>query len=250
MKFPRVPRQAIALSVIFAIVIAAFIISRKVLVPPTFGEYGHYRGQAVADNRAHGMKYAGAAVCAQCHEDEVEEKQQSYHRGLSCEVCHGPAAAHAAKPDDESLRPGAPRGRGYCPICHDYNPSRPTGFPQIIEVQHNPGKACMSCHDPHDPTPPHTPEQCSACHRQISSIKLVSHHSSLACTRCHTVPEEHAKNPRGAPAGKPKDRAFCGQCHDRKADSPREIPRIDLRSHGGRYACWDCHYPHFPEANR
>ena len=32
------------------------------------------------------------------------------------------------------------------------------------------------------------------------------------------------------------------------ADSPAEIPRVDLASHAGRDLCWQCHYPHFPEA--
>jgi ribosomal protein S27AE len=48
--------------------------------------------------------------------------------------------------------------------------------------------------------------------------------------------------------GKPAGREFCAKCHGREAASPPEIPRIDLASHGGRYLCWDCHYPHSPEA--
>ena len=27
-----------------------------------------------------------------------------------------------------------------------------------------------------------------------------------------------------------------------------EIPRIDFDTHGGTFACWDCHYQHSPEA--
>jgi ribosomal protein S27AE len=47
---------------------------------------------------------------------------------------------------------------------------------------------------------------------------------------------------------KPTSREFCGTCHSKEAKSPREIPRIDLTTHGGRYLCWQCHYPHFPES--
>jgi hypothetical protein len=44
------------------------------------------------------------------------------------------------------------------------------------------------------------------------------------------------------------EKEFCGTCHARGADSPPEIPRIDLATHGGTYLCWQCHYPHHPEA--
>ena len=27
----------------------------------------------------------------------------------------------------------------------------------------------------------------------------------------------------------------------------REALKIDVTSHGGRYQCWQCHYPHLPE---
>jgi ribosomal protein S27AE len=108
----------------------------------------------------------------------------------------------------------------------------------------------MSCHDPHNPLLPHAPEDCSACHRQIASQKMVSHHTSLPCTTCHVTPPEHAISPRLVPAEKPTTKATCGQCHDEDSDSPREVPRIDLATHGDRYLCWDCHYPHFPEANQ
>jgi ribosomal protein S27AE len=114
---------------------------------------------------------------------------------------------------------------------------------------HNPGKACMTCHEPHNPTTPRSPEDCSACHRGIANTKLVSHHAGLECTQCHVVPAEHKNNPRVALAQKPENRSTCGACHAKGADSPKNIPRIDLASHNPRYKCWDCHYPHNPEAS-
>lgn len=242
----KIPQQFLPLALIFLSAIAALVIARELFVPETFGDIGHYRAASVGEIAALPIVYAGSEACYDCHDDIVDTKKQSNHKGVSCEACHGPAAQHIEAPDE--FTPRAPRGRGYCPLCHGYNPSRPSGFPQVIAQSHNPGKACMTCHEPHNPLLPHAPEECSACHREIASKKAVSHHTDLPCAQCHVVPEEHRINPRGFAAGKPVSKETCGQCHDEGADSPKHIPRIDVENHGQRYLCWDCHYPHFPEA--
>jgi hypothetical protein len=236
----------IPLVIIFAIAIASLVVARRVMVPESFGKYGHYRADAVDDVMNLGIVYAGFEVCADCHDEIVETKEQSRHSGVSCEVCHGPAADHAEAPDE--FIPDAPRGRDACTLCHGYNPARPSGFPQIIARKHNPGKPCMSCHEPHDPHTPNTPEECSACHREIANTKDLSHHASLECIQCHTVPERHKVEPRLARPSKPEERSFCGGCHAEDANSEARIPRIDVETHEPRYTCWDCHYPHHPEA--
>jgi hypothetical protein len=106
---------------------------------------------------------------------------------------------------------------------------------------------CITCHDPHDPTPPETPGSCAACHGQIARTKAVSHHGTLECSTCHTATPEHYVNPRAARPSRPSQRSFCGTCHATGASSSGEIPRVDLDSHGDRYLCWQCHYPHHPE---
>ncbi|MEW6050911.1 MAG: hypothetical protein AB1644_07615 [Candidatus Zixiibacteriota bacterium] len=242
----RLPRQLTPLLVIFVVAIGSLFVARHLLVPRTFGEYGHYRAAAVGEIAGQEFTYAGSLACADCHSDVYDLKQNSFHAGVACEVCHGPAKRHVDAPDE--FVPEKPKGRGFCPLCHGYNPSRPSGFPQILPDVHNAGKACMTCHEPHNPTLPHPPEECSACHREIASKKMVSRHTNVACTVCHTVPPEHYQNPRLALAKKPLSKAVCGQCHASDASSSREIPRVDMTAHGGRYQCWDCHYPHYPEA--
>jgi len=113
----------------------------------------------------------------------------------------------------------------------------------------------VECHEPHDPTPPDVPSSCAACHAGVARTKSVSHHALLDCQTCHEAPEEHRQDPRGFLAKKPTSRDFCGQCHDKGATPPdlealrgKRIPRIELATHGDRYVCWQCHYPHFPEA--
>lgn len=247
MKSSRIPQQVIPLIILFGLGIITLLVARKLLVPKTFGEYGHYRAAAVDEIASLKPVYAGYKQCIDCHSDIYETKQKASHKGLSCEVCHGAALAHAEDP--ENVKPIVPTGRELCAKCHGYNVSRPSGFPQVIAETHNPGKGCMTCHNPHSPAPAKIIDQCAACHARIANQKAVSHHATLACTQCHIVPEQHFVTPRTVAAEKPSVKEVCGQCHDRAANSSPEIPRIDIATHGGRYMCWDCHYPHFPEAD-
>lgn len=240
-----IPQQVPRLLAVFAVAALGLIVARSVLIPDTFGDIGRYRAAAIDSIVAHPKKYAGHQECVLCHGSVNERRVQGNHRGLSCEVCHGPAASHVAAPMD--VKPSAPRGRGFCPLCHAYNAARPTGFPQIDPVAHNPLTPCITCHEPHEPEPPAVPEECSACHGQIARQKAVSHHATLPCTTCHDAPEQHKVSPRDVTPTKPANREFCGGCHAPDAPSPQRIPRVDLRSHGEGYPCWQCHYPHYPE---
>ncbi len=238
--------QVKRLVIIFALILSGWLALRQKLVPATFGDAGHYRLTAIDEIEALPVSYLGQSICTECHDDINEHKSASYHRDLSCEICHGPGALHLEDPETHPLK--APKERSLCTVCHAYNPSRPTGFAQIDPMQHNPMEPCNNCHDPHDPTPPSTSEECGACHGEIARTKAISHHASLSCIHCHDTPDEHKSNPRVATPQKPADRQFCGSCHAESAESGKEILRVDLESHGGSNLCWECHYPHYPEA--
>jgi hypothetical protein len=240
-----IPQQVPRLAVVFLLALIGLVVARRVLIPDTFGDIGHYRAAAIDSIIGHEKQYAGQQECALCHGSVNELRLAGNHRGLACEVCHGAAAAHVAGPMD--VKPSAPRERALCPMCHAYNAARPTGFAQIDPVAHNPLVPCITCHEPHEPEPPSVPEECSACHGQIARQKAVSHHATLPCTTCHQAPTEHKTSPRAVTPTKPEDRSFCGGCHAQDAASPDRIPRVNLRSHGEEYPCWQCHYPHYPE---
>lgn len=239
------PQQVTRLIVVFALIGTAFVAGRIFLIPETFGELGHYRSAALDLAASHEKKYAGRQECALCHPDVEGLRAASNHKGVSCEVCHGPAANHVAGPMD--VKPVISRERDNCTLCHGYNPSRPTGFPQVDPMTHNAPTACVACHSPHAPEPPVTPEECSACHGQIARQKSVSHHAGLSCSTCHQAPEEHKNSPRMVQPTVPTDRAFCGGCHSQEGMEATGIPQVNLGSHGEGYFCWQCHYPHFPE---
>ncbi|OGB60390.1 MAG: hypothetical protein A2Y94_08320 [Caldithrix sp. RBG_13_44_9] len=242
----RIPEQLRRLSILVLLLIVLFVMIRTLLVPRDFGKYGHYRASAVDEIVSQSIHYAGREACEECHDDIAGVKSSGFHRNVACEVCHGPGAAHMEDPSGVQLT--APRERGYCPLCHEYLTSRPTGFPQIVSDLHNPMKPCIACHEPHDPKPPVTPKGCEACHAAIARTLSLSHHVYLPCTRCHQDPGSHKISPREFTPTKPTTREFCGECHARNDENTKGIPQIELVNHYSRYVCWQCHYPHLPEA--
>jgi hypothetical protein len=243
----KLPEQVTRLGVVVGFLVVVVVALRVFVIPASFFSRELHEAAAAKREMAKTVSFAGTAACRDCHDDIYETKALGFHRSLNCETCHGPCAKHADDP--ENVKPYAPRDRKFCPTCHQYDSARPTGFPQIIPTAHNPLKPCISCHRPHDPVPPETPRECSACHGQIERTKAVSSHALLECTTCHTVAEQHKKNPRTSLPTKPTTREFCGTCHATGGTNP-DAPKVDLSTHGGSYLCWQCHYPHQPEGRR
>lgn len=239
----KIPEQVRRLGVLIGAVVVVVLVGRFVLIPRSLVAADLHQQNAIAREIARPVKLAGTTTCMGCHEDIGGKKQKGWHKNLACEGCHAPAAKHAEDPS--AAKPEINRERKGCPVCHAYDPSRPTGFPQINPTAHNPLVACVKCHDPHDPVPPQVPKQCAACHAQIERTKAVSSHALLACTTCHKAPDQHRINPRSALPSKPDSREFCAQCHGKGA-SVKEAPKVDVATHGGAYMCWQCHYPHLP----
>jgi hypothetical protein len=239
----KIPDPIVRLAVVFGLFIGLVLVARA-FIPSSLKEVGSQRTSAIERELAKEISYIGSSACAECHDDLYDLKKEGYHRNLSCEGCHGAAVAHTEDPDE--YQPPAPRERKFCPTCHMYNLSRPSGFPQINPVAHNPLQPCIACHDPHDPVPPETPAECTACHAQVARMKAVSPHVLLECSVCHATPKPHKLQPRRVRSAKPTRREFCAQCHGSNSDVVG-TPKIDLLTHGEKYLCWQCHYPHMPE---
>lgn len=237
-----VPESLARVVVVFAFIMGGVLLIRS-LLPTTLIDSESHVASTIEREKAKVIRYAGSVVCGDCHE-EAKVKRAGYHSMLSCETCHGSAKEHSENPTE--IKPVIPRKREFCALCHTYNPSRPTGFPQINPAAHNPLKACASCHNPHDPKPPRVPRECDACHAEIARTKSVSPHVQLECTTCHNTPLEHKVKPRAARASIPTDRNFCGKCHAEGSGS-KDAPKVDFSAHGEKYLCWQCHYPHMPE---
>ena len=134
---------------VFLIGLLLFVILRAAIVPATFGEYGHYRASALDDARRHPLRYAGQAACGDCHSDILEVREKGKHKGISCEACHGPAAAHVADP--YSGKPVRPESASLCARCHEADTAKPRWFKQVNSRDHAGGQACTACHQAHSP---------------------------------------------------------------------------------------------------
>jgi len=128
---------------------ALFLLMRHVLVPRSFGQYGHFRGNALAEIATHPINYAGHKPCEDCHVDIVEVKNAGKHIGVNCEACHGPQEKHVVDPGE--VVPKLPDTAVLCPRCHEANLAKPLKFPQVDSKDHSGGQPCKTCHQPHSP---------------------------------------------------------------------------------------------------
>jgi hypothetical protein len=136
---------------LFGIGILVFLVARGLFVPKGFGDLGHFRPGAIADNQARKPSFAGKEACLQCHgavQDAMKQKA-SRHLKVSCEACHGAQIKHATDPASGKPEPVPPVK--LCLTCHSSNVAKPPGFKQVDPKQHNEGVSCTDCHSAHSP---------------------------------------------------------------------------------------------------
>ena len=134
---------------VFLAGVLLFLVIRHLLVPRSFGRYGHYRANAIGEIAALPISYAGHQVCEGCHGDVADLKAKGVHKGVACESCHGPQAKHAEDP--ASVVPEKLDTTMLCPRCHQANKAKPKDFPQVEAADHSGGAPCDTCHQPHSP---------------------------------------------------------------------------------------------------
>lgn len=129
----------------------AFLLIRHLIVPPSFGQFGHYRGAALDDVRARKISFAGKETCEMCHDEVAKTKSTGKHAGVACEACHGPTALHTEDPTTNHAM--KPNPATLCVRCHEADSAKPKNFPQVISKDHAGGTSCADCHKPHSPQP-------------------------------------------------------------------------------------------------
>ena len=137
------------LAAVFLVGFLLFLLLRGFLVPRSFGQYGHFRGNAIAEIADHPVQFAGHQACETCHAEVADKKKAGRHVRVNCEACHGPLAQHADDPT--SVQPAKLDTAVLCVRCHEQNAAKPKTFPQVASAEHSSGLACDTCHQPHSP---------------------------------------------------------------------------------------------------
>ena len=157
----KMPPQILRLFLLALGIVVVYLIARFFLTPPSFRQYGFYRGEALAELASRQPVFAGRKACEECHSDEVQKLAKFEHKTLSCEGCHGVGQAHCDDPKKENIDKS---NYAACIRCHEANPSRPKWHKQIVSRTHyteskadakTSGKAaslCTDCHVPHAPS--------------------------------------------------------------------------------------------------
>lgn len=142
-----IPPQVVRILLLALGIVLSYSVARALLTPPSFGQFGFYRGDAVREATMAEPVYAGQAECASCHDEEAQQVAAHGHKSLSCEACHGPGQAHSQNPE---VKPQI-LNYSHCVRCHEANPSRPKWHKQVNSKDHYTGETCTACHVPHNP---------------------------------------------------------------------------------------------------
>lgn len=153
-------RHLVRAGLILVGVLIAFFVARALLVPKSFGQFGTFRGDNLAEQMALPVQYGPPDVCASCHAEIFATQTKGRHAFVPCQTCHGPVNIHV---QDDGMKPMIiNRSFTLCARCHQKLEARPVQFPQISIGEHLARKnlttegnedVCLSCHNPHAPTP-------------------------------------------------------------------------------------------------
>jgi hypothetical protein len=97
----RESEHLVRLVLLAAILVVAFLVIRKAVVPAGFGRYGHYRAPSLDDIRARPISFAGHEACEACHDEQAKTKSQGKHARPA-----GGARRRPARQQSREARPG------------------------------------------------------------------------------------------------------------------------------------------------
>ena len=92
------PRHIFRLIVLLVACAVIGYAAKRGFTVKSFYEYGHYRGDSVAQIASEKPKYRGVGYCAPCHAEQVAAWSKGIHNSadigkiVKCEVCHGAAS--------------------------------------------------------------------------------------------------------------------------------------------------------------
>lgn len=90
-------------------------------------------------------------------------------------------------------------------------------------------------------------EACKECHSDKATLLQSDVHSTLSCETCHGPGVSHCASPEKVHLDIPKERVFCGICHDFNPSRSKFVQQVDIKEHHiDKARCIECHNPHAP----
>jgi hypothetical protein len=147
----KIPPQIVRILLLTVLIVGSYFTARAFLKPKSFGQFGHYRAEAMGEIAAREPIYAGMQACDECHSDVLLLHAKFEHKTVSCESCHGALLNHVNDPDHTTI---IKQDDSLCIRCHLANPARPAFLKQVTPEKHYKGQPCIECHSPHQPNEP------------------------------------------------------------------------------------------------
>ena len=193
------PRHIVRLILVMVGFGAAASVAMIFFTPASFYQYGHYRGDSVAEIASDKPKYHEPAYCESCHAEQFTAWSKGAHhradigKAVKCETCHGPAGGRDARGLFEHSATGADHPenlklavtadtRKLCTLCHERMAGRPAQQPQIVVADHAGTQQCTVCHNAHSPRLGLVVAAAPASSRSDASVGKVK---AVMCTGCH-----------------------------------------------------------------
>jgi predicted CXXCH cytochrome family protein len=194
-------------------------------------------------------------LCAGCHSTGADASAQKWvELNISCESCHGPGKAHAAKPRPGNVvnpaRLSVARSIEVCLSCHQAG--KPAGTEYAWAVGYQPGLELSKFWHGFEPEPGKQttefwPNGTARKNRVQGNTFLQSamYHAGLQCTTCH---DSHGSRHRSMTVKSAETNALCLTCHKfGKRPGPRRARTLADHTHhdplGAGSRCIECHMP-------
>lgn len=141
------PKHITRLLLLLAAVVVLGVVATMLLKPASFGRFGHYRADSVAEIAAREPAFQGSGYCVACHAERHAQWSANNHKSVACETCHGAAKGHPAN----GKLPLPKDTVAACTLCHEAMPGRPQAQPQVVVAKHAGNQQCGTCHNAHAP---------------------------------------------------------------------------------------------------
>ncbi|HHK60457.1 MAG TPA: cytochrome C [Desulfobacterales bacterium] len=140
-------------------------LARALLLPSSFGKYGHYRADAVREEMRRPLRNMTNESCLACHPNIKKIHLAGVHRTVSCEVCHSAYADHIAEGKVVAKMP-VRRGeeiRTLCLRCHN----------RIIRARPKESIKMIAMPDHLEQKGVRTDHLCNQCHHVHAPLKWI-----------------------------------------------------------------------------